>query len=261
MTASIHTDTLDVFPRPRIDLDDVSFLDKPRDLELATCFQLGGFGNAGCRIPANPRFGFDHFEVYVRRGRYRDGIAVEENHGHGHPFLEVLPILIDLIGGQFVLFERLGVHEDKRTRLAVEKLSVQLLDVGNFEFIAPFERTVQDRVSDQIFQFALVESVPFSGFDEVHFIEKVRFAIDLNFKSFAEVAGFVRCHGVLRNKGKEGVIHSLKCRGISRSCLAPLSDGFGCWFRPLWIRIEPRTLSSRPCVFPRHRVYALTAET
>jgi hypothetical protein len=94
------------------------------------------------------------------------------------------------------LFERLGIHEDEGAGLIVEKLGVQFFDIGHLQLVATLEGSIQDRVSYQILELALVERIPFTRLDEVDFVEEVWFAINLNFETLSEVAGFVRCHGV-----------------------------------------------------------------
>ena len=110
-----------------------------------------------------------------------DRVAVEKNHRNGHPLLEVLPVVIDLVRGQLILFETLVVHEDKRSALVVEELCFEFLDVSNFEIVPPLERSVQDRVADEVFKFAFVERIALPWFDEVDFGQQIGFAVDLNF--------------------------------------------------------------------------------
>lgn len=190
----IHADAFDVVARTSVDLDHIAFPDETGNLELSTGFSLGWLGNASCGIPFDAWFGFENLQCHVRRRGQGDWIPVEENHGYWHPFFEVLPVVIDLVGGQFVLFEGIVIHEHEGTCLVVEELCFEFFDVSGFQFIATLEGAIQDRVADEVFEFAFIEGVSFPRFHEIHFREEIRFAVDLNFQAFAQVAGFVGCH-------------------------------------------------------------------
>ena len=116
-------------------------------------------------------------------GRWGQGnrIAVEQNHGNWHTFFEVLPIVVDLFGRQFVLLVARIVHEDERAGLVVEELGFEFFDVSDFEIVSPLEGPVQDGIANQILQFALVQRVALARFDKVDFGQQVGFAVDLYF--------------------------------------------------------------------------------
>ncbi len=46
-------------------------------------------------------FGFDYLHFDVRRRAHRDRVAIEENHADRQILLEILPVIIDLVRGQF----------------------------------------------------------------------------------------------------------------------------------------------------------------
>ena len=194
--ALVHADALDVFTGSRIDFDNVAFLDKSRDLELTTGLGLGWLGHTRCRIASHTRLGLDDLQGHVRWRGQGDRIAIVKDHCNGHPLFKVLPVVIDLLRSQFVLLVALVVHEDKRASLVVKKLGFEFFNVGHFKLITTLERPIQDRVSDQVLELALVESIAFSRLHKVHFGEQVGFAVNLNFQAFSQVAGFVSGHSV-----------------------------------------------------------------
>lgn len=68
-----------VFAGSRIDLDDVPFLDEPRDDELATSFHLGRLGYVGRSIALGPWIAFNNLEFHVGRWGHTDRITVEKD--------------------------------------------------------------------------------------------------------------------------------------------------------------------------------------
>jgi len=117
----------------------------------------------------------------VGRWGQGDRIAVEEHHRNWHPFLEVLPIVVDLFGRQFVLLVACIVHENERAGLVVEELGFEFFDVSDFEIVSTFEGPIQDGIANQVLQFALVQRVALARFDKVDFGQQVGFAVDLYF--------------------------------------------------------------------------------
>lgn len=201
--ALVHADPFDVIAGTGVDFDDVAFFDEARDVELAPGFYLGRFGDVGGGIPFDTWLGLDDFQVNVGRGGDGDGVSIEENHGDRHSLLEVFPVIVDLIGRQFELIVRNDVHEDEGAGLVVQELGFDFFDVGDFQFVTTLESSVEDGVTDQVLQFALVEGISFAGFDEVDFGKEVWFAIDLDFEALFQVTGLVRCHGKLANEERE----------------------------------------------------------
>ncbi len=190
----IHADAFDVIACAGVDLDHIAFPDETRDLELSPCFGLGRLGNACRSITFDARFCFENLQCNVRRRGQGDWIPIEENHRDWHTFFKILPVVIDLLSSQFVLFKGIVIHEHESTGLVVEELCFEFFDVSGFQFIATLESTIQDGVADEVFEFAFVKGVSFPRFHEIHFREEIRFAVDLNFQAFAQVAGFVGCH-------------------------------------------------------------------
>ena len=150
-------------------------------MEFPSGFGLGRFVHTRGRIAPYTWFGLGDLQGHVGGRGQGDRVAVEKNHRNGHPLLEVLPVVIDLVRGQLILFETLVVHEDKRSALVVEELCFEFLDVSNFEIVPPLERSVQDRVADEVFKFAFVERIALPWFDEVDLGQQIGFAVDLNF--------------------------------------------------------------------------------
>ena len=191
---SVHADPFDVLAGPCIDLDHVPFLDEPRDLEFSPGLGLGRFRDTCGGVSTDTGFSLDDFEGDVRRRGQGDWVPVVENHRHRHAFLQILPIVVDLIRGKFVLFEGFVIHKHEGTPLVVEELCFEFFHVGDFEFVSPFEGPIEDGVPDQVLHFALVERISFAGLNEVDFGQQIRFAVDLNLEAFSQIAGFVACH-------------------------------------------------------------------
>src|SRR5262245_38174538 len=111
-TASVlHRYPLDVFPRPRIDLQHVADVDENRRLDFGAGFKLDGLGDVGGRDAAGPGLAVFDFQFYMRRRRHADRPIVEHEHLAGHPLLEVHPAVLDRNLGHLVLLVVLVIHE------------------------------------------------------------------------------------------------------------------------------------------------------
>ncbi len=71
--------SLDIFTGAGVDLDDVPFLDEARHDEFAAGFNLGRFGDVGCRVTFGTWLTFRHQQFDVIRRRQDDGITIENN--------------------------------------------------------------------------------------------------------------------------------------------------------------------------------------
>lgn len=187
-------DPFDIDPFAGVDFEHVADLDETGDGEFGTGFDLGRFGDVGRGVTLGPGLAIDHFELDVGRRFEDDRLLVEEGQRAGHAVLEVLPSVAGDFGGNFVLFERLAIHEDVGFALAVEVLDIGLFDVGTFQLVAPFVGSIEGGAADQVPHPAFVKRVALTRFDEVHFDHQIGFTVDLNFEAFAKIAGIVRCH-------------------------------------------------------------------
>jgi hypothetical protein len=194
MALLLVADAFDVVAGAGVDFDNVALLDEARHDELATSLNFGGFRDVGGCIAFGPRFAFGHQQLDMIGRRHGNRDTIEQHHRAGHAVLQILPGVVDLLRGEFVLLEGNIVHEEKRIDLAVEKLRFDFLNVGRFEFVATLISSVQDGSAYQVPQLALVEGIPLAGFDEVHLDHQVRFAVDLDFQPFAEITGLVSTH-------------------------------------------------------------------
>jgi EF-P beta-lysylation protein EpmB len=191
---NLVADAFDVLAASGVDLDDVSNFDETRDTELGTSFHFRGFGDIGCRVALGPGGRIDHFEFDVRWRFQDDRIVVEQGDRAGHPVFEILPGIAGDLRLDFILFEGGRIHEHIIFTLAVEILDVGLLDISTFQRVATFVRSIEHGTTNQVSHFALVERISLAGFNEEHFDHDVRFAIDLNLKTFAKIACVVCCH-------------------------------------------------------------------
>ena len=71
-----------------------------------------------------------------------------------------------------------------------------VLHVGLLERVAAFVSSIKRCASNEVFQLAFVKRIPLARLDEIHFDHQVRFAIDLDFQAFTEIAGLVARHGL-----------------------------------------------------------------
>ena len=166
----------------------------PGTLNSAPVSTLAGFGDVRRGVPFGPWIRLNHLEGDVGWRSYGDRISVEEHHVNRHVFLEVLPIVVHLASVQFVLLERLLVHENEGTILTVKELRFEFLNVSRFQLVTTLERAIQHSVANQILHFATIKCIAFSWLEKINIDQQVRFAVDLNFESFFQVAGFVGCH-------------------------------------------------------------------
>jgi len=179
----LDTDTFDVVAGASVDLNDVAYLDESWDCELGPGRNLGRLGNTGRGITLRSRLGLQNFHLDMRWRSQCDWIAVEQQHAAWKVFGEVLPVFIDLIGRQLILFKRFAVHENVCLGLLVKERRGYVLDVGDFKFVATLERSVENAGTNHILHLASVKSIAFSRLEEIDVNQQVRLAIDLNFET------------------------------------------------------------------------------
>ena len=126
----------------------------------------------------------------VRRGN-TDGVVVEEHHFAWHIGQQIFCGFVDRFGRKFVLFVGGGVHENPCSALFVEEGGIGFVNIGGFQFVAAFVGSFQNGTAGEVAEFALIERLAFSRFDEVTFDHNERIAVDLNFQTFTKLAGVV----------------------------------------------------------------------
>ena len=191
-TLAFHS--FQILTRPRINANDVAFVDEDRCLEFAARFGLDRFFNVGRGVAFGSRLAVGHRQVDVIWRRHDDWLAVKESHLTIHVVLQINPVIANLFGRQFGLFEVFLVHENKRIALPIQELNIRFINVSFFERVVALERAVERGASQQVFQLADVHRVAFARLLEFHRGHDVGLAIDLNFQAFAKVLCFVR-HG------------------------------------------------------------------
>jgi len=129
----------------------------------------------------------------VRRS-HADRLVVVQHEAAKHPFLEILPGVVHLLGGQLVLLVGFVLHEDEVVLLLVEELGLDFVDLGGVEGVAAFVGAVQHGAAEQVPQLAFVERLALAGLDEVALDHDVRIAVQLDLQALAKLAGVVASH-------------------------------------------------------------------
>lgn len=183
-----------IFPRPGIDAQPVSRIDKRRGSDFGASFQGDRFLHIGGRVTLSRWFGVFDLQYHMVGGCHGDGIVVEDHQDAIHAFLEKFPILPHLIGIQFVLFVIDIVHKHERIGLAIEELGREFFNVGSLQRLAGPVGPIYHRTSEQILHFALIKGDAFARFAEVHLDHLEGSAINLDFESLAKFIGTVSSH-------------------------------------------------------------------
>ena len=110
-----------------------------------------------------------------------DRVATKEGHLTVHVVFEVTPVVADLFGGEFVLFEGDFVHEHERVALFVKVLDVGFQNVGFFERVVAFVGSIERGATKQVLHFANVQCTALARFFEFHTGHDVWFVVDLDF--------------------------------------------------------------------------------
>ena len=110
-----------------------------------------------------------------------DWVATKEGHLAIHVVFEVTPVVADLFGGEFVLFEGDFVHEHERVTLFVKVLHVGFQNVSFFERVVAFVGSVERGAAKQVLHFANVQRTALARFFEFHTGHDVWFVVDLDF--------------------------------------------------------------------------------
>lgn len=185
----------DVLAGAGVDADAVAFLDEVRDDELTAGLDGRVLRDVRCRVAADGRVGVRHGQDDVVRRRDPDRVVVIEQDVALHFFLQVLPVFIDQFRGKFVLLVGFRAHEDVRVAVAVEVLRLDLRDVGRLDRVAALPRAFQNRSAQEVAEFAFVERLAFARFDELALDHDEGVAFELDFQTFAKIAGIVTDHG------------------------------------------------------------------
>ena len=194
VAAKLVVNAFAVLARAGVDLDDVADLNKTWNAKFSSRFNLGWLGDVRRRIALGTWLRVDHFQIHMRRRFQRDGIIVEQSDRAHHSVFEVLPRFARNIRLDLVLLERRRVHEHVIFPLTIQILDFRRFDVGTFQRVAAFVRSIQHRAADEVAHFALVHRVAFTRLHEVHFDNDIRVTIDLDFETFAKIACVVCCH-------------------------------------------------------------------
>src|SRR4051794_24073082 len=112
-----------VFPGPGIDPDRVARLDEDRNGHDQATLRGGWLAGTGLRVAGEPRLRLDDLEVDGHGKLDADRLALIARPIEGHPILEVLRGLAELLAGQDELVVRVVVHE-----MEIVAVSVQVLD-------------------------------------------------------------------------------------------------------------------------------------
>ena len=91
---------------------------------------VAGLRAPGLRVAGEAGLGVDHLEVDRDRQLDADRLALVARAVEGHPVLEVLGGLAELVGGEHELVVRVGVHEVVLVAVAVQELDRPLLHRG-----------------------------------------------------------------------------------------------------------------------------------
>lgn len=206
-----------IVARSSVDFDVVADIDERWALKFGTSFDFDGLGDVGGRVSFGAWLAVFDFQRDVVWRFYGDRVIVEEHHFARHSFEQVLPGLIDLFAGQFVLLERLIVHEHESFALSVQELGIDIHDVCALKRISAFVGSVKYRVANEVAKLAFVQCTAFSGFDELALNHQVGIAVDLNLQAFFEVVCFNGRHGLIPRSQSAVALFSVLVTGFSQN--------------------------------------------
>lgn len=183
-----------IFAGTGVDTDFVSFFDEIGDDKFRAGIDLCVFCDVGSGISTDGGVGLNDFENDVIRRRDTDRIVIVEHDVAFHFFFQILPVVVDKLGGKLVLLVRFGAHENIVFAVSIKILRLNFSNIGGFDRVAAFPGAFQDGAAKEIAQLAFVEGLTFARFHELAFDHDKGVAFELDFQTLAEFAGIDTDH-------------------------------------------------------------------
>ncbi|ABV14763.1 hypothetical protein CKO_03686 [Citrobacter koseri ATCC BAA-895] len=186
-----------VFARARIHFDHFANLDEQRNFNHCASRQRSRFAASTCGIAFQAGIGIYDFQFNkVRRG-HGDRLAVPQGHDALSLIQQPFRAVADRFGVSRQLFERFVVHEVPELTVVVQVSQVHIDNISTFSRVGGFEGFLYTSAGQQAAQFNACECLAFTRFNEFTGFNRIRFAVQHDFKTSTKIVAIVRCHKAL----------------------------------------------------------------